>query len=159
MHTVPHITRWKVRCDRSVGIIMTTILTFSEVRSLILTWWPELERLGSAVFTCAEHVWTDIPKNGGGPCRCFFIDICENHRCGGGVRTTAQVFAKYVVMHSWTTYINGNALPFNRRFVSFITASSSMSMRRVSVPLFMCRSCDGVSIDISSNILFVFFKI
>ena len=55
IHTVTHINRWKFQSDRSVGVAIASLWTFSEVRSLDVTWWPDLERPRSEIFTtCAE---------------------------------------------------------------------------------------------------------
>ena len=52
--TVTHNNCWKCQGDRSVGVAMTIFQTFSEVRSLDVTWCPDLERTRSEIFTCAE---------------------------------------------------------------------------------------------------------
>ena len=44
--TVTDINRCKFQGDRSFGVAMMNIKTFSEVRSLAVTWWPDLECLG-----------------------------------------------------------------------------------------------------------------
>ena len=60
--TVTHINRWKVQGDRSFGVgIMTSIQTFSEVRSFNVTWWPDLEWPGSEIFTtCAKRMYEQV---------------------------------------------------------------------------------------------------
>ena len=45
------INRWKFQGDRSFGVAMTNIQSFSEERSLDVTWWPDLEWPGSEIFT------------------------------------------------------------------------------------------------------------
>ena len=40
MFLVIHISRWRFQGDLSVDIAMTSTLTFSDVRSLDVTWWP-----------------------------------------------------------------------------------------------------------------------
>ena len=52
--TVTDINLWK--CDQSFGVAMTSIPTFSEVRSLDVTWWPDLEWPGYEICTCAEKM-------------------------------------------------------------------------------------------------------
>ena len=50
----------EVSGSRSVGVAMTSIQTFSDVRSLDVTWWPGLERPGSENFTCAEMMYDQV---------------------------------------------------------------------------------------------------
>ena len=55
------INRWKFQGDRSFGVAMTNIQSFSEVRSLDVTWWPDLEWPGSEIFTkCAEKMYEQL---------------------------------------------------------------------------------------------------
>ena len=52
------INCWKFQGDRSFGVALTSIQTFSEVRSLDVTWWPDLEWPESEIFTtCAEKMY------------------------------------------------------------------------------------------------------
>ena len=63
------INRWKFQGNRSVGVALTSIQTFYEVRSLDVTWWPDLAWPGSEIFTTyAEKMYVFWPsgKNGGG---------------------------------------------------------------------------------------------
>ena len=55
------INRWKFQGDRLFGVAMTNIQTFSEVRSLDVTWWPDHEWPGSEIFTkCAEKMYKQL---------------------------------------------------------------------------------------------------
>ena len=54
MDTVTDINHWKFQGDRSFGLAMANIQFFSEVRSLDVTWWPDLESPGSEIL---QHVW------------------------------------------------------------------------------------------------------
>ena len=60
---------WKFEGDLSFGVAMTSVQFFSEVRSLDVTWWPDLEWPGSEIFTCAEKCMHRYAKNGGAPTR------------------------------------------------------------------------------------------
>ena len=51
---ITDIDRWKFQGDRSVGVAMTSIQTFSEIWSLDVTWWPDLEWSGSFVRICEK---------------------------------------------------------------------------------------------------------
>ena len=54
------INLWKFR-DRSFGVAMTSVQTFSEVRSLDATWRPDFEWPGSEILTtCAEEMYTQV---------------------------------------------------------------------------------------------------
>ena len=54
------INRWKFQGDRSFSVAMTNIKK-SEVRSLDVTWWPDLEWAGSKIFTkCAETMYEQL---------------------------------------------------------------------------------------------------
>ena len=53
--TVVCSNRWKFQGNCSVGVALTNIQTFYEVRSLDVTWWPDLAWFWSDIFTtCAE---------------------------------------------------------------------------------------------------------
>ena len=54
---VRDIICWKFQCDKLFGVTMTSIQTFSEVRSFDVTWWPDLEWPGSEIFTCAKKMY------------------------------------------------------------------------------------------------------
>ena len=59
--TVTNIYRWKFKCDWSFGVAMTSFQTFSEVRSLNVTWWPALEWPGSEILTsCAKKIYKQV---------------------------------------------------------------------------------------------------
>ena len=50
------VSRWS-----GFGVAMTSLQTFSEVRSLNVTWWPDLEWPGSEVFTlCAKKMYEQV---------------------------------------------------------------------------------------------------
>ena len=51
----------KFQGDRSLGVAMAIVRTFSEARTLDITWWPELEWPGSEIFTtCAEKMYEQL---------------------------------------------------------------------------------------------------
>ena len=54
-----------VKGDWAFGVALTRIQTVSEVMSLDVTWWPNLEWPGSEIFTCAEIYINRYTKNGG----------------------------------------------------------------------------------------------
>ena len=55
------INRWKFQGNRLFGVAMTNIRSFSEVRSLDVTWWPDHEWPGSEIFTkCAEKMYEQL---------------------------------------------------------------------------------------------------
>ena len=62
MDTVTYINRWKFQGDRPVGVMvaMTSIQTFSELRSLDVTWWPDLEWSGCEICTCADKMYEQV---------------------------------------------------------------------------------------------------
>ena len=62
--TVTRINHWKFQGDRSVGVAMTSIQPLSEVMSLDVTWWPDLEWPWSDIFTTyAEKMYEQVcPK-------------------------------------------------------------------------------------------------
>ena len=49
--TVTYINRWKFQGNRSVGVVLMIIQTFYDLRSLDVTWWPDLAWPGSEIFT------------------------------------------------------------------------------------------------------------
>ena len=52
---------WKFQGNRSVGVALRNIQTFYEVRSLDVTWWPDLAWSGSEIFTtCAEMIYDKV---------------------------------------------------------------------------------------------------
>ena len=65
--TVTCIHRWKFQGNRWVGVAMTIIQTFYEVRSLDVTWWPVLVWPGSENLhnICGKHVWWGVPRTAG----------------------------------------------------------------------------------------------
>ena len=62
---VRDIICWKFQGDQSFGVVMTSMQTYSGVRSLDVTWWPDLEWPASEIFTCAEKWMNRCVKNGG----------------------------------------------------------------------------------------------
>ena len=63
--TVTDIKHWRYQGDRSFGVAMTNIQSFSEVRSLDASWWPDLEWPGSEILTiCAERWINKCAKDG-----------------------------------------------------------------------------------------------
>ena len=53
--------RCKIQGNRSVGVALRNIQTFYEVRSLDVTWWPDLAWPGSEIFTtCAEKMYDKV---------------------------------------------------------------------------------------------------
>ena len=59
MDSVMDINRWVFQGNRSFGVAM--IQTFSDVRSLNVTWWPDMERPGSEIFkTCGEKMYEQM---------------------------------------------------------------------------------------------------
>ena len=55
------INCWKFQGDLSFGVAMTNIQSFSEVRSLDVTWWPDFEWPGFEVFKkCAEKMYEQL---------------------------------------------------------------------------------------------------
>ena len=59
--TGTNINRWQFQGDRSLDVAMTNIQSFSEVRTLDVTWWPDLEWPGSQIFTkCAEKMYEQL---------------------------------------------------------------------------------------------------
>ena len=93
------INRWKFQGDRSFGVAMTNIQSFSEVRSLDVTWWPDLEWPGSEIFTkCAEKMYEQVYQKRSAAVFWIFAKKLR----GGGVRTpppptTARVNLIYSV--------------------------------------------------------------
>ena len=58
-----HVENWtgQSQGNRSVSVAMTSIQTFYEVRSLDVTWWPNLERPGSESYTTyAENMYLQV---------------------------------------------------------------------------------------------------
>ena len=54
---------WKFQCDKLFGVAMTSIQTFSEVRSLDVTWWPWSWMTWVWKFhICGKNVWLGVPK-------------------------------------------------------------------------------------------------
>ena len=51
IHTIALSNLWKFQSDRSLGVAMADIETFYEVRSLEVTWWPDLEWPWSEIIT------------------------------------------------------------------------------------------------------------
>ena len=92
------IKRWKFKGDRSFGV-MTNIQTFSDMRSLNVTWWPDLEWPGSEIFTeCAENVWIGMPNMVARSAAVFFfLDICEKPE---GLSKHPQPGAGYVCKYN-----------------------------------------------------------
>ena len=71
-----HINWWKFHGDRLVGVAMMNIQAFSDVRSLYVTWWPDLERPGSEIFaTCAEKMYEQVCKNFGAELFCWMNKV------------------------------------------------------------------------------------
>ena len=61
VHAIALSNRWKFQSDRSLGVAMTDIETFYEVRSLQVTWWPDLEWPWSEIFTtCVELMYDKV---------------------------------------------------------------------------------------------------
>ena len=59
--TVVCSNRWRFQGNRSVGVALTNIQTFYEVRSLDVTWWPDLRWPGSKIFREAPpHTWAKV---------------------------------------------------------------------------------------------------
>ena len=60
---VMDINRWKLQGDQSFGAAVASIqFFFSEVKSLGVTWWPDLKWSGSEKFTrCAEKMHKQVP--------------------------------------------------------------------------------------------------
>ena len=56
IHAATHINLYNFQGDRSVGVAMTSIL-FSDLRSLDVTWWPDLWGPGSEIFTYAKKLY------------------------------------------------------------------------------------------------------
>ena len=55
------INRWKFQGNRSVGVALTGIQTFYEVRSLDVTWWPDLAWPESKISkTYAEKMYDEV---------------------------------------------------------------------------------------------------
>ena len=54
------INCWMFQGDWAFGVAMMSIQTVSEVRSLDVTCWPDLEWPGSETFTCAENPYEQI---------------------------------------------------------------------------------------------------
>ena len=54
------INHWMFQGDRLFGVAMTSIQTFSEVRSLDVIWWPDLEWPGPEIFRCAEKMHEQV---------------------------------------------------------------------------------------------------
>ena len=65
-----HGYRWKFQGDRSFGIAMTSIQTFSDVKSLDVIW-PWVTWIWNFHNMCGKDVW---PVN---RCAKYFFDICE----------------------------------------------------------------------------------
>ena len=74
------INRSMFQGDQALGVAMTSIQTFSEERSLEVTWWPDLEWPGSEIShnMYGKDVWPGIvyTKNGGAQRR-RFLNIRE----------------------------------------------------------------------------------
>ena len=81
--------RWKFQGDQTFGVAMTSIQTFSEMRSLDLTWWPDLERPGSEIFTCVEKMYEQGCQNRGAQRRRFYI-FAENLTEEGAKKNAPQ---------------------------------------------------------------------
>ena len=83
------INRWTFQGDWAFGVAIKSIQTLSEVRSLDVTWWPDLEWPGSEIFTiCAERMYQQVYQKMVVLCAAvffFFLDICE--KTWGGVQT------------------------------------------------------------------------
>ena len=66
IYTVTYINRWSVQGDQSFGVAMTSIQTFSEVRSLDVTChlmtWPWVTWVWNFHNMCEKDVWTGVPK-------------------------------------------------------------------------------------------------
>ena len=59
--SVTDINRWKLQGDWSFGVAMTSIKICYEVRSLDVTWWPDLEWSGSEIFIkCAKKMYKQL---------------------------------------------------------------------------------------------------
>ena len=53
--------RWKFQGNRSIGVALRKIQTVYEVRSLDVTWWPDLAWPGSEICTtCAEKMYDKV---------------------------------------------------------------------------------------------------
>ena len=51
---------WKFQGECAFGVAMTSIQTFSEVRSLDVTWWPDVWWPGSDIFTFEEKMHKQV---------------------------------------------------------------------------------------------------
>ena len=75
---VTDIIRWEFQDDRSFGLAMTNIQSFSEERSLDVTWWPDHELPGSEIFIkCAKKMYEQLCQK-----RRRFPAICEKPEGG-----------------------------------------------------------------------------
>ena len=79
--TVTCSNRWKFQGNRSVGVAWTNIQTFYEVRSLDVTWWPDLAWPGSEIFTtCAEQMYDKVCQKRRRCAQPFFLTIWKKRR-------------------------------------------------------------------------------
>ena len=80
--TFTDINRLNFQGDRSLDAAMTSIQPFYEMRSLDVTWLPDLEWPGSETFTtCVEKMYEQVYQKR----LSFFLAICEQPE--GGVQT------------------------------------------------------------------------
>ena len=64
IYSVVDIKRWKFQGDQSAGVAMAGIQTFSEMRSLDVTWWLDLGWPGFKIFTIrAKKMYEQVYKN------------------------------------------------------------------------------------------------
>ena len=97
--TGTYINRWKCRGDRSFGIAMTNIQTFSEVNLLDVTWWPDLEWPGSFSHVQKRCMNRHTKKRRRGPAPFF---RCSRKTWGGGRKNAPPSTAQSIVR--WQRY-------------------------------------------------------
>ena len=90
--TGTNINRWKFQCDQAIGVAMTNIQTFLEVRSLDVVWWPDCEWPGCEIFTtCAKKMYEQVcQKRRGAAVYEIFVKTLR----GGGVKTSPPSTAR-----------------------------------------------------------------
>ena len=89
------INRWKLLGDRSFRVAMTNIQSFSEVRSLDVTWWSDHEWRRNFHKVCGKDVWTP-----------FFSYQRKTWGGGGGVQTPSRPDAGYRKFTKWLFEVN-----------------------------------------------------
>ena len=141
------INLWNFQGDWSFGVPMTSIKTFSEVRSLGMTWWPDLEWPGPEIFrTGAKKMYEKVCRNRGQ--RAALQSVSK------GIESESHIIHSLDprLSHFW---LAAKRRPFSTIALQLLTAFSSRNSRSSMFFSFSCKTClkskskhHGISISI-----------